>query len=124
MRARALPPFSALAVPPACHCGRAAARHWPEPLGALVTKLAGIQAPVVRLAMEPLPMPWNHWSVQEEIGATSFSLISCCHSCTNFAVPGSAKLIETVLPSTVYGWPPACHAMLVTNPASPVSLVM
>src|SRR3954452_1052899 len=120
MMASELPPFSALAVAPACHCGRAAARHLPEPLGALETKLAGIHAPVARVAMVPLAMPWNHWSLQLEIGATSFSVISCCQTLTNSVLPGSVKLIVTSVPLTVYGLPPACQIMLVVKPASPV----
>src|SRR5690242_2150913 len=121
---RALPPFSALALAPAVHCGSSAARHLPEPAGALVTKLAGIQAPVATVAIEPLPMPWNQPSLQELTGASSFSLIRACHTLTNSCEPASLKLIVTLVPSTVYGLPPACQMRLVVRPASPVSLVM
>ena len=88
-------------MPPACHCGSGATRHLPEPLGALEVRLAGIHAPVASVAMVPLDMPWNHWSVHGLVGASSFSVISCCHTLTNSALPWSAKLIVTLVPSTV-----------------------
>ncbi len=62
-----------------------------------------------------------HSSVHGAIGATSFSVISCCHVAANLAAPASAKLIVTLVPSTWYGLPPACQIMLVVKPASPVS---
>src|SRR5690242_227719 len=119
-----LPPFSALALAPASHCGMGATRHLPDAAAAPETRLPGIQAPVGRLAMVPLPRALNHSSLHGGIDATSFSVIIGCQVVAYFWAPGSAKLIVTLVPSTVYGLPPACQIMLVVKPASPVSPVI
>src|SRR5687768_5799196 len=112
-----LPPFSAVALPPASHCGIGAARHLPLAALALKARLFGIHAPVTRLAMVPSPSALNHSSVHGGIDATSFSVIIGCQVVAYLAAPGSAKLIVTSLPLTWYGLPPACQIMLVVKPA-------
>src|SRR5690349_4395366 len=119
-----LPPFSAVAVPPASYCGIGATRHLPAAAFAPEARLPGIHAPVTRLAMVPSPSALNHSSLHGGIDATSFSVIIGCHMVVYLVAPGSAKLIVTSLPLTWYGLPPACQIMLVVKPASPVSPVM
>src|SRR6185503_15415248 len=121
---RELPPFSAVAFAPASHWGMGATRHLPEPDFTPDSMLAGIHAPVIRVAIWPLAIPLNQPSLQEMTGASSFPLISCCQAEVNFWVPGSAKFTVTLVPSTWYGLPPACQIMLVVKPASPTSAVM
>src|SRR6478736_8199881 len=118
------PPFSDDAVWPASHCGSGATRHWPADCVTLASRLPGIQAPMASEAIVPLPRPWYHSSLHEEVGATRSSSSSCCHSSANFVEPSSVKSIVTSVPSTWYGWPPACQIIDVAKPASPVSLVM
>ena len=119
-----LPPFSEVAVAPASHCGIWATRHLPAPASTPDSRLAGIQAPMVSVAMVPLPRPWYHSSLHEPIGASRSSSMSCCHSSANWVEPSSVKSSVTSVPSTAYGCPPACQIMDVVKPASPVSLAM
>src|SRR6185503_9978180 len=113
-----LPPFSAVALAPASHCGIGATRHLPLAAAAPEDRLPGIHAPVTRVAMVPSPSALNHSSLQPGIDATSFSVIIGCQVVANLAAPGSAKLIVTSVPLTWYGLPPACQIMLVVKPAS------
>src|SRR6476620_1065335 len=95
-----LPPFSALLLAPFSHCGNAATRHFPEPLATPETRFPGIQAPVDRVAMVPLPRPLYHSSLQELMGANRCSSMSFCQVSANLVDPSSEKFTATLVPST------------------------
>src|SRR5687768_10278992 len=95
-----LPPFSALLLAPFSHCGRGATRHLPAPSATPETRFPGIQAPVERVAMVPLPRPLYHSSLQELMGASRSSSMSFCQVSANLADPSSEKLTPTLVPST------------------------
>src|SRR6266568_1483077 len=103
----------------------AATRQSPEPAAAEPSRLAGIHAPVTRVASVPLPRAVNHWLLQPGIEESRPFSDSWSHSAAHFLVPASWELMVTlVVPLTVNGLPPACQIMLVVKPGSPLSLVM
>lgn len=96
-----LPPFSALALAPAVHCGSGATRQSPAASFTPEARLAGIQAPMARVAMVPSPRPLYQSSVQLLTGATSLSSRSCCQVPVYFLAPASVKSMPTLVPSTL-----------------------
>src|SRR5215210_277395 len=119
-----LPPFSEVALAPASHCGIGATRHLPLPDATPDSRLAGIQAPIVRVAIVPSLRPLYQPSLHDGVGVSSFSSSSVCQVSAKRFEPASARSIETLSPSTLNGWPPACQIRLVVKPASPASFAM
>ena len=69
------------------------------------SKLAGIQAPVARVAMVPSPSPLYHSSLQPLTGRQQLLVDELLPGRGELGVPASAKLMVTLVPSTVYGLP-------------------
>src|SRR5215212_906022 len=107
-----LPPFSEVALAPASHWGMGATRHLPAPALTPDSRLAGIQAPIVSVAIVPSPRPLYQPSLHDGVGARRLSSSSFCHVSAKRFEPASARSIETLSPSTLKGWPPACQIML------------
>src|SRR4051794_12263128 len=119
------PPFADVACWPAVYCGMGAARHLPTVSFTDDSRMPGHHAPEIIEAYVPSFRFLNHPSDHPGVlVSTSLPWTSWFHSPTHFFVPGSVKLIVILVPSTVYGWPPACQIIEVVNPGSPPSLVM
>src|SRR5438067_8923719 len=101
MIAMELPPFSDVTLPPASHCGMGATRHWPAPALTPDSREAGIQAPIVSVAMLPSASPLYQASLQVVSGERSLPSMSCCQAAVTFFVPASEKFTPTVVPLTV-----------------------
>src|SRR6185312_12796357 len=101
-----------------------ATRHWPAPSLTEDSSTPGIQAPVTRVAMEPLPSALNQSSLQPGTVESSLPCTSLSQVAVHFLVPSSCRLIDTLVPSAENGRPPACQIIDVVKPESPESLVM
>src|ERR1044072_1909053 len=95
-----LPPFSEVGLAPASHCGIGATRHLPAPALTPDSRLAGIHAPMVSVAMLPSARPLYQPSLHDGVGASSFSSSSFCHVSAKRFEPASARSILTLSPST------------------------
>src|SRR3954451_21044937 len=119
------PPLAAVACWPAAYCGMGATRHLPTVSFTDDSRMPGHQAPEIIETYVPLFRFLNQPSDQPGVFvSTNLPWTSWSQTETHFAVPGSLKLILMLVPSTVYGWPPACQIIDVVKPASPPSLVM
>src|SRR6478736_8254389 len=101
-----------------------ATRHWPAPSFTDDSSTPGIHAPVTRVAIDPLPIAFNQSSLQPGTVESSLPSTSLSQVAVHFFVPSSCRFIETFVPSTLNGRPPACQIMEVVKPESPESLVM